>query len=77
METLEDGGSFNKGGSEAKPWGCRMADGAARRAMEAQHKVEGGSDVGFSELTPWKVGGAGAEYSSFLQLPRRHPEKVS
>lgn len=35
---LEDSGSSNKGRKEAKPWGCQMAAGAAR-------KIHGSTEV--------------------------------
>lgn len=66
---MEDSGSY-------KPWGYRMADGAAKKSHGTQRKMEDDSDVDNPGPSPGKVGDSGARACSFLELPRRHPGNV-
>lgn len=63
METrseLEDSGSSNKGKSEATPWGCRMADGAASKSPGSTAQALG-SGGGSPAPSPQKGDGGGAK----------------
>lgn len=50
---MEDSGSY-------KPWGCRTADGAAKKSHGTQREMEDGSDVDNPGPSSGKVGGSGA-----------------
>lgn len=50
---MEDSGSY-------KPWGCRTADGAAKKSHGTQREMEDDSDVDNPGPSSGKVGGSGA-----------------